>query len=133
LEKAADGAGKADVNLSNAEFDVIVGAKFGEVDIVDANDFAAGGVDDLLIEEILLDGEPAFIGLVSIKGTLVHGEIDATGCDLGDLIVTGDERLEASAGDEEVGNAIGLVSGFDEEFADASDEIVLGVVGGGAH
>ena len=36
-----------------------VGAKFGEVDVVDADDFAACGVDDLLVEEIFADGEPA--------------------------------------------------------------------------
>jgi hypothetical protein len=133
LEEAADGAGEADVNLSDTEFDVIVGAQFGEVDIVDADNFAAGDVDDLLVEKILLDGEPTFVGLVGVEGTLVNGEIDAPGGDLRDLVVTGDERLEASTGNEEVGNAIRLVSGFDKEFADATDEIVLGVVSGGAH
>jgi len=119
--------------LSDAEFDVIVGAEFGEVDIVDADDFAAGSVDDLLVEEVFLNGEPSFVGLIGVEGTLVDGEIDAAGGDPSDLVVTGHERLEASARDEEVGNAIGLVRGFDEELADPADEIVLGVVGGGTH
>jgi len=133
LEKAADGAGKADIDLSDAEFDVIVGAEFGEIDVVDADDFAAGGVDDLLIEEIFLDGKPSFVGLVGSQGAFVDGEVDAAGGDLGDLVVTGDERLETSTRDEEVGDAIGLVSGFDKKFADATDKVVLRVVGGGAH
>src|SRR4029077_18335701 len=46
LERAADGARKAHIDLSDAEFDVVVGAELGEVDVVDADDFAAGGVDD---------------------------------------------------------------------------------------
>jgi hypothetical protein len=133
LKEAAYSARKPDVNLGNAEFDVTVGAKLGEVDVVDADDLAASGVDDLLIEEILLNGEPGFVGLVGVEGALVDGEIDAAGGNFGDLVVTSDERLEASARDEEVGNAIGLVSGFDKEFTDATNEIVLRVVGSGAH
>jgi len=132
LKEAANGAGKADVNLGEAEFEVIVGAEFGEIDVVDANDFAALGVNDLLIEEIFLDGEPGFVGVVGVQGAFVDVEIDAAGGDFGDLIVAGDERLEAAAGDEEVGDAVGLIGGLDEKFADAANEVGVGVVGGGA-
>ncbi len=133
LKKAADGAGKADVDLSDAKFDMIVGAEFGEVDVIDAHDFAACSIDDLLIEEILLDGEPAFVRQVGVEGALVDGEIDAARGNLGDLIVTGNEGLKASARDKEMRDAIGLVGRFDKEFADAANEIGLGVVGGGTH
>lgn len=54
-------------------------------------------------------------------------------CDGGDLVVAGYERREMAAGEEEMGDAIGLVGGLDEKFADAADVIVLGVVGFGAH
>ena len=56
LKKAADGAGKADVDLSESQFGVAVGALTDEVDVIDADDFAAAGVDDLLVKEIFLHG-----------------------------------------------------------------------------
>ena len=133
LKEASDGAGEADVDLGDAKFDVVVGADFREIDIVDADDFAAGGVDDLLVEEIFLDGEPAFVGLVGIKCPLADVEFDAAGGDSSDLIVAGNEGLEAAPRDEEMGDTIGLISRLDEEFADTPDKIVLRVIGGGAH
>jgi hypothetical protein len=132
LQEAANGAGKADIDLREAKFEVIVGAQFGEVDVVDADDLAALGINDLLIEEILLDGEPGFVEVVGVQGALVDVEIDAAGDDFGDLIVTGDQGLEAAAGDEEVGDAVGLIGGLDEKFSDAADEVGVGVVSGGA-
>src|SRR5271154_5515766 len=107
---------------------MIVGAKFGEVDVIYANDFAAFGVDDLLIEEIFANGEPGFVGLVSFEGAFGNVEIDAARGDFFDLIVTGDEGLEATAGDQEVRDTVGLFGGFDEEFADATDKMGLRVV-----
>ena len=133
LEKAADGAGDADIDLCDAEFDVFVGAEFGEVDVVDADDFATGGVDDLLVEKIFLDGQPGFVGVIGGKGAFGDVEIDAAGNGFGDLVVARDERLEAAAGNQEVGNAIGLIGRFDEKFADAADVIGLRIVSGGAH
>ncbi len=41
---------------------------FDEVDVIDADDFAAAGVDDLLIEQIFLYGEPGFVGFVEGAG-----------------------------------------------------------------
>jgi hypothetical protein len=133
LEQTANGAGDADIDLGNAEFDVLVGGEFGEVNVVDADDFAASGVDDLLVEEIFLYGEPGFVGLVGVEGALGDVEIEAAGKDFGDLVVAGDERLEASARDEEVRDAVGLVGRLDEEFTDTADIGGGGVVGGGAH
>ena len=133
LKKAADGARKADIDLRDAEFEIAVGAGFGEIDVVDANDFAASGVNDLLIEEVLLDGEPGFVGLVSIEGALGDIEINASGDGAANLVVAGDEGLVAAAGDEEVGDAIGLLGGMDEKFADAANVVGVDIVGGGAH
>jgi len=99
LEKATDGAVNADVDLSDAELEVGVSAQFGEIDVVDADDFAAGGVDDLLIEKIFLDGKPGFIGLIGGEGTFVDVEIDAAWNDVGDLVVAGDDGLIPAAGD----------------------------------
>jgi hypothetical protein len=133
LQKTADCAGQADVHLSDAQLDMIVGAKFGEVDVVYANDLAAFGVDDLLIEKIFANGEPRFVGLVGFEGAFGDVEIDAAGDDFFDLIVAGDERLEAAAGNQEVGDAIGLFGRFDEEFAHTADKVGLRVVDGGGH
>jgi hypothetical protein len=133
LEETPDGARNAYIDLGDAEFDVLVGGKFGEVDVIDADDFAAGGVDDLLVEKILLDREPGFVGLVGGEGALRDIEIEASGKDFGDLVVTGHQRLEASPGDEEVGDAIGLVRGLNEEFTNAADVVGGAIISGGAH
>ncbi len=49
------------------------------------------------------------------------------------LVVAGDEWRDMAAGDQKMRDAVGLVGGLDEKFADATDEIALGVVGFGAH
>jgi hypothetical protein len=133
LQEAADRAREANIDLSDAKFDIAVGALFGKINVVDTDDLAASSVNDLLIEEIFLHSEPSFVGLISAEGALIDIEIDAAGSNLGDLVVAGDERLEASTGDEEVRDAIGLLGGFDEEFADAADVVGLIVIGSGAH
>jgi hypothetical protein len=133
LQEAADRAREANIDLSYAKFDIAVGALFGKINVVDADDLAAGSINDLLIEEIFLDSEPGFVGLISAEGALIDIEIDSPGGNLGNLVVAGNEGLEASTGNEEVGDAIGLLGGFDEELADAADVVGLIVIGGGAH
>ena len=133
LKEATNGARESDVDLGDAEFEVAVGAGFGEVDVIDADHFAASGVDDLLVEEVFLDGEEGLVGVIGFEGALGDVEIDAAGNDGGDLIVAGDERLEASARDEEVRDAVGLIGGLHKEFADTADIVGIGIIGGGAH
>jgi hypothetical protein len=133
LEETANGARNANIDLGNAEFDVFVGEKFGEVDVIDADDLAAGSVDDLLVEKILLDGKPGFVGLVGREDAFGDIEIEAAGKDFGDLVVASDEGLEASPGDEEVGDAIRLVGGFNEEFTNTADVVGGGIIRDGAH
>jgi hypothetical protein len=133
LEEAADGSGNADVNLSDAEFDMRVGLKFSEVDVVDAHDLAAGGVYDLLVQKIFLDGEPSFVGMVGIESSFGDVQIDAAGGGFGDLIVTGDEGLEAPPRDQKVRDAVGSLGGFDKELTDATDVVRSRIVGSGAH
>ena len=104
-----------------------------QVDVIDADHFAAAGVDDLLIEEIFLDGEERFVGFVELQGALADVEAHFAVGHGGDLIVAGHQRGEMAAGEEIVGDAIGLIGRLDEKFADAPDEVALGVVGFGAH
>ena len=54
MEKAANGAGEADVYLGDAEFGVAIGALVGQVNVIYANDFAAVGVNDLLASQASL-------------------------------------------------------------------------------
>lgn len=112
---------------------MLIGAKFGKIDVVDANDFAAGGIDDLLVEKILLHGKPGFIGLIGSEGAFGGVEIDASGRGFGDLIIARDERLKTPAGNQEMGHAIRLFGGLDEEFADTADVIRLRVISSRAH
>ena len=59
--------------------------------------------------------------------------MDGAHVDRGNLVITGDQGLEMAACEKEMRDAVGLVGGFDKEFADATNEIALGVEGFGAH
>jgi hypothetical protein len=133
LEQAAEGTREADVYLGDAEFDIAVGALLGEVNVIYTDNFAAFGVNDLLIEKVLADGEPGFVRLIGVESTLADGEFEAAGLDGGDLIKMSNEGLEAAARDEEVRDAIGLLGGLNKEFADTANVIALGVVSLRAH
>src|SRR5271154_3022785 len=56
LQEAADGAGKANVDLNDAELGVAVGALVREIDVVYADYFSAVRVYYLLIEEVFAYG-----------------------------------------------------------------------------
>ena len=56
LQQAADGTGKAYIHLSDSKLGVAVGAIVGQVDVIYADDFAAVGVDNLLIEQVFSNG-----------------------------------------------------------------------------
>lgn len=49
VQQAPGGSGQAHVHLGDAQFDGLVGTMLGEVNIIDANDLAPAGVDDLLV------------------------------------------------------------------------------------
>ena len=70
LQQAANGAGQADVHLRDAQLGVAVGALVGQIDIVHADHFAAVGVDDLLVEQILLHGQPALHSADRARGPI---------------------------------------------------------------
>ncbi len=132
LEQAADSAGQANVNLREAQLGVAVDARVGELDVVDADDFAAVGVDDLLVEQVFLHGEPGFVGMVELERGFVGGELEAAGNDRVDLVEARDKRAVFAAADEQARDAVGLLVGDDEHFLDAADEISEGIVGLGA-
>ena len=73
LQQAANRGRQADVHLGDAQFGVAVRALLGEIDVVDADDLAAVGVDDLLVEQILAHGKPCFVRVVELKGRFVGG------------------------------------------------------------
>ena len=132
LEQAAHGAFYSHIHLGDAHLDVSVGALLGEVNIVDADDFAAIGVDDLLVEEVFADSQPGLIGVEELEGGLVGGEVHAAGSDRCDLVVTGDNRAILAATQQQTGDAIGLVGGLDEHLFDAADEVAGRIEGLGA-
>ncbi len=64
LQQSANRAGQAHVNLGDAKLRIAVDSVIGELDVVDSHDLAAVGVNDLLVEQVLLNGEPCFVGMV---------------------------------------------------------------------
>ena len=133
LQQPADRARQANIHLREAQLGIAIGAQLDQIDIVDAYDFSATGVDDLLVEQIFLDREQRFVGFVKIQRALADIETNVANSHRGDLVVTGHQRREMAAGQQEMGDAIGLVGGLDEKFANAADVIALRVVGFGAH
>ena len=123
LQQAANRAGQADVHLRDAKLGVAVDALIGQIDIVDANDFAAVGVDDLLVEQVLLDGEPRFVGMIELECRFVGGEPQAARGHRGDLVEARHERPVLAAADQQARNAVRLLVRDDEHFLDAADEI----------
>lgn len=133
MQKSSDGTRQSDVDLSDAKFEVSIGAMFGKIDIVDTDDFPARGVNDLLVEKIFLDREPGFIRLIGVQSTLTDAQVNAARGDFGNLVVAGNEWLKASTGNKKVGDAIGLLGRLDEEFADAANVVGLVVIRASAH
>ena len=77
--------------------------------VVDADDFAAVRINDLLVQQILADGEPRFVRLVMFEVFLVDPQLDDAGADERYLIVAGDQRLIFAAAKEIARDAVGLI------------------------
>ena len=123
LKEASNGAFHTDVHLRDAHFDISVGAMFGKIDVIHADNFSPVRVDNLLVEEIFADGKPRFIGLIELEGGLVGAEFDPAGGDGCNLVVAGDDRPVLAAAEEKTRDAIRLVGRLDEHFFDAADEV----------
>ena len=109
-----------------------VHAMVGKFDVVDADDLAAVGVNDLLVEQVLLHGEPGFVGMIKLERRFVGGELQAARGHGGDLVVARDERAVLPAADQEARDAVRLLVGDDEHLLDAADKIAERIVGFGA-
>src|ERR1700730_10221395 len=125
MEQAAHRAREANIDLGEAQLGIAVGAQFDEVNVIDAHDSAAADVDDLLVGEVLLCGEPGLIGLIKLERAFAHVEADLTDRNGSDLVVTGYERRKMAASQQKMGNTSGLVRALDEEIADTPNVIPL--------
>ena len=67
VEQAPRGAGQPDIDLGDAQLDGAVDALLGQIDVIHAHDFAAAGIDDLLVEQILAHGQPGFVRLIVLE------------------------------------------------------------------
>ena len=104
----------------------------GQFNVVDADDLAAVGINDLLVEQVLADGEPRFVGIIKLERGFVRGEFEAAGRHGGDLVVTRYQRPILAAADQQARDAVRLLVGNNEHFLDAPDEIAERIVGFGA-
>jgi hypothetical protein len=73
--------------------------------------------------------EPGFIGLVKLEGAFADIEANFAHGNGGDLVVAGYKRRKVAARQQKMGDAIGLVRGLNEEFADTPNVITLQIVG----
>ena len=144
LQQTAQGACKPHVHLHQTQLHAAVGALLDQVHIVHAHDLAPAGVDDLLVEQVLAHREPSLIGLIDFEQPFAHvqpqHEVRPARQRLGDvrgergnLVVPCHERLESAARKKEIGDAIRLLGGLDEQFTHSPDEVALRVVGFCAH
>ncbi len=67
VKQSSGGARESHINMGNAQFDGSIGALFGKIDVIDADNFSAARIDNLLVEQILANGEPALIGAVMLE------------------------------------------------------------------
>ena len=112
-----------------AQLNRAICALIGQIDIVHAHDFAAAGIDDLLIEQILAHGEPTFIRRVVIQSLFLDVELDHAGRDERDVIVARHQRQIFAAPEQNSSDAIRLVGRFEEQFVHATDEVARRIVG----
>jgi hypothetical protein len=129
MEQAASRASQTDVHMGDAQFDGTVGTLLGEVNVVNADDFSAAGVDDLLVEQVLADSKPALIRGVVLELLFFDVQFEDAGGNECEMIVTRDEWKEFPAPKQNPSDAIRLVGGFDEELGDVADEVAVLIVG----
>src|ERR1700719_444540 len=132
LEEAANCAFHSHIHLGDAHFDVSISALLGKVNVVDADDLSAIGVDNLLVEKILAYGQPSFIGVKELESGLVGAETHAAGDNRRDLVVTSDNRAVLATAQQQARDAVGLVGRLNEHLFYAADEVPGRIVGFGA-
>jgi hypothetical protein len=131
VEDAAGGSAEADFDFGDAE--VVAGVVAGgpaEVDVVDADDFAAVDVDDLAVEEVLAEEDEVFVALEGSEGG-IGAELEGAGRGPAD-VVGGDDFRTAAGFDDETGDAAGFRAGFDGDVAEATAEATVQAGDGGA-
>ena len=101
--------GQADVHIRHAQFHRAVGGLLGHVDVVDAHNLAALGVDNLLIEQILA-APPASPRWAEVLEVLLGDvQLDYARRHEGDLVVSRDQRLVLAAPQQKARDPVGLV------------------------
>jgi hypothetical protein len=118
LNEAAEDAADANVDFEDMEDVTVRIAPDGKRDISDANDFAALGINDLLIQEIADDPEHVLIRV--IREELLIFEVNAVQRNGADLIVPNAEPRPAAA-DEKTVDTSGIYERNDRGVADAAD------------
>ncbi len=124
---------QSDVHLREPQLHIAVGLVLGKIHVIHAHDFAALGVDNLLVEQILAHREPRLIGRVYRQLTLAAVQAQSAGRHCSHLVVARQQRLKTPARKQKMRDAVGLVRRLDKEFAHAPDEMPLCVVGLRAH
>jgi len=62
------------IYLGNAKLGVAVGALVRQFHVVYAHHFAAVGIDDLLVKQVLLHRQPGFIRRIEFEGRFIGRE-----------------------------------------------------------
>ena len=114
MKQAAGCAGQTHVHMRDAQFDGAVGSLFGEVNVIYADNFSATGVDDLLIEKVLADGEPALIGAIVLQLLFLDVQLKDAGGDECEVVIARDKRKVFSAPEQHASDTVWLVGGLDK-------------------
>ena len=96
-----------------------------KIDVVDANDFAAVGVDDLLIEEIARYSQHVFIGMIGGEALVL--EVNTGAGDAFHLVVT-DRKPAGTGADEKAVDAHRIDKGDKRGIAQSADMPAFQVV-----
>ncbi len=68
LEEPPHGSREPHIDLRQAQLNVAIRSKRGQIDVIYTHDLSASGIDDLLIQQILLNRQPRLIRLVELEG-----------------------------------------------------------------
>ena len=89
LQQPPHGSREPHIDLRQSQFDGAIGAKGGQVDVINTHDFPPAGINDLLIQQILLNRQPRLIRLIELEGSFTDTQLHLPRCYRRNLVVFG--------------------------------------------
>ena len=127
LEQPADSAAQADIHAPDFELEGAIGLLTQQVNIIHANNFASGNVDNLLVQQVALQQQHAF--RAGKRLPVIGRTIDLDGRADHGLDLAGRQQAVAFTGFyDEIRDAVGIFLGKNGHFTHVSGKRAAAVI-----